>query len=170
MQGADRVNEELEVGFDQPFEKKWLRAEQVGRVVMVLFVAASIAGLLGRGPYSHSTQKSADASTAVDFEPVARSQTGTQVTFHINNESGAPSVNLFIGAKLIEPMGLLHILPQPVSTHAVPGGLLLTVAVPAHTHDAAVRLMLMPVGIGPEYLVAQQEGHDVLHWTQFVVP
>lgn len=48
MQGADKVNDELEVGFDEPFESRWSRAEQVGRVVMVLVAAAGLSGLLGR--------------------------------------------------------------------------------------------------------------------------
>ncbi len=170
MQGADRVNGELEVGFDEAFERRWRRAEQAGRVVMVGFVVASLAGLLGRGPYSHQTGKLGDASLVVDFEPVARSQTGTQVTFHLRNTTDAPALNLFIGGKLIEPMGLQHILPEPVKSQAVEGGLMLTIAVPPHTADAAVRLMLMPVDIGAKHLVARVENHPALQWTQVVVP
>lgn len=170
MQGADRINEELEVGFDETFEKRWLRAEQAGRVFMVLFIAAGLAGLLGRGPYSHRTERIADSALAADFEPVTRSQSGTQVTFHLDNPTDPPTLDLFIGTKLIEPMGLQRILPEPVRTRAVQDGLLLTVAVPPRTHDATLRLMLQPVGIGPEELVARLEGHPTLHWTQIVVP
>ena len=170
MQGADKVNDELEVGFNEAFEKRWFRAEQIGRVVMVVFVAASLAGLLGRGPYSHQTEKSDDLSLAVDFEPVARSQTGTQVTFHLKNATDQPALTLFIGEKLVEPMGLGRILPQPIKTQAVRGGLLLTIAVPPDTADARVRLMLMPVDIGEENLVARLGDHPALHWTQVVVP
>ena len=170
MQGADRINEELEVGFNQTFERSWLRAEQAGRVFMVLFVMSGLAGLLGRGPYSHQTEKIADSTLAADFEPVARSQTGTQVTFHLRNTTDSPTMDLFIGTAMIEPMGLQRILPQPLKTQAVRDGLLLTVAVPPGTRDAAVRLMLQPIGIGPEHLVARLDGHATLHWTQIVVP
>ena len=170
MQGADKVNGELEVGFDEAFEKRWRRAEQAGRIVMVVFVVASLIGLLGRGPYSHQTKKLDDLSLAVDFEPVARSQTGTQVTFHLKNSTDQPTLNLFIGSKMIEPMGLQRILPQPVTTQAVPGGLLLAIAVPPQTGDASLRLVLMPVDIGRTELVARLQGHASLHWTQVVVP
>jgi hypothetical protein len=34
MQGADTVNVEIGVGFDQPFESRWFCAEQAGRVVL----------------------------------------------------------------------------------------------------------------------------------------
>ncbi len=170
MQGADRVNEELEVGFNEPFEKRWLRAEQLGRIVMLLFVSVSLAGLLGRGPYSHRTNKIADQALGVDFEPVARSQTGTQVTFHLVNTSQEPTLKLFVGATILEPMGLERILPQPLKTEAVPNGLLFTIGVPPGTRDAAVRMMLQPIGIGVNRLTAHLEGHALLSWTQFVVP
>ena len=170
MQGADKVNDELEVGFDEAFENRWLRAEQAGRVVMAAFVVASLTGLLGRGPYSHETKKLDDLSLAVDFEPVARSQTATQVTFHLRNSTDQPTLNLFIGSKIMEPMGLQRILPQPVITQAVHGGMLLTIAVPPRTGDASLRLMLMPDDIGPKDLVARLEDHAPLHWTQVVVP
>ena len=170
MQGADLVNDELEVGFDQTFERRWHRAEQAGRVVMVVFVAAGLVGLFGRGPYSHRTDRTSDAGLAVDFEPVARSQTSTQVTFHFDNPAGSPVRRLFIGAHVIEPMGLQQILPQPVSTQALDGGMMLSFGVPAGMRDATVRLILQPAGIGVEHLQARLEGRSVLHWTQFVVP
>ena len=170
MQGADRVNEELEVGFNEPFEKRWLRAEQVGRVVMTLFVAAGLTGLMGRGPYSHRTNRNADQALAIDFEPVARSQTGTQLTFHLSNATQEPTVKLFVGGTVVEPMGLQRVLPEPVKTETMSDGLLFTVAVPPGTQDARVRLMLQPVGMGVNTFVARLEGHAPLHWTQFVVP
>ena len=171
MQGADLVNGELEVGFDQTFERRWHRAEQVGRVVMVLFVAAGLAGLFGRGPYSHRTDKTPDSSLAVDFEPIARSQTGTQVTFHFDNLTDTSTRKLFISAHVVEPMGLQQILPQPVNTQALKDGLLLTFGVPPGTHNAVVRLMLQPSGsVGLEHLMARLEGHPALPWTQLIVP
>ncbi len=48
MQGADRVNDELEVGFDEKFERQWLWGQRAGRIVMVVITAAGIAGLWGR--------------------------------------------------------------------------------------------------------------------------
>src|ERR1700712_514997 len=94
MQGADRINDELEVGFDHIFEARWLWAERVGRVVMLLFVAAGIGGLLGRGPYSHETTTVPMSDLSVDFEPIARSQTGTQVTLHLQNPGSKSELDL----------------------------------------------------------------------------
>ena len=90
MQGADRVNDEFEVGYNENFERNWERAEIVGRVVMVAVIAAGLAGFFGRGPYSHQTKHTAESALTVDFEPIARSQAPTQVTFHIDNPTDAP--------------------------------------------------------------------------------
>ena len=171
MQGADLVNDELEVGFDETFERRWHRAEQVGRVLMLLFVAAGLAGVLGQGPYSHRTNWSADSALAVDFEPVARSQTGTQVTFRFSNQTDSAARQLFISTRLVEPMGLKQIVPQPIDTQAVEGGLLLKLAVPPGTQHAMVRLMLQPSGtVGVEHFEARLDGHSTLQWTQTIVP
>ena len=170
QQGADRINEEFEVGFDRSFESRWQRAEQFGRVVMVAFVAAGLAGMLGRGPYSHRTEKTAQSALAVDFEPVARSQSTTQVTLHLDNPTGAPTLDLFIGTNMVEPMGLRRMVPQPVDVKAVQNGLVLTLAVPPDTRDAELRLMLQPIGLGPNQMMARLRGHAALRWTQFVLP
>jgi hypothetical protein len=170
MQGADRINDEFEVGFNAAFERSWARAEWVGRIVMVVFIAATLAGLLGRGPYSHDTVKSDASGLAIDFEPIARSQAPTQVTFHLSNPTDDPAMTLFISTNVIEPMGLHSILPQPIAAKPVQNGLLLTFDVPPGTKDSMVRLQLEPNTIGDNQLAARLEGHQTIKWDQYVVP
>ena len=170
MRGADAVNDELEVGFDERFEHRWVWAERAGRVVMVLFVGAALFGLLGHGAYSHRTAQSLESGLAVDFEPVARSQSATQITFHLDNPTAAATLDLFIGANVVEPMGLKAIIPQPISTQVVPEGLVMRVAVPSGAHDAELRLVLEPNSLGDNTLEARLQDHAMLHWTQFVAP
>ena len=170
MQGADRINDEFEVGYDQRFERSWNRAEMVGRVVMVAVVAAGLAGLFGRGPFSHRTERTEESGLAVDFEPIARSQAPTQVTLHVDNPTEAPTIDIFIGTNTVEPMGLQRIEPQPVETKAVKDGLMLTLAIPPGTPDSEVRLMLQPAVIGDNELIAQRAGRAPIRWSQFVMP
>ena len=170
MQGADKVNDELEVGYDEGFEKQWSRAERSGYVVMLVLVVAMLAGLFGRGPFSHRTVASPASGLAVDFEPVARSQCDTQVTFHIDNETDATTVDLFLDNHLVEPLGLHQFLPEPVVSQAAADGLRVTIAVPPHSHDTKLRIMLQPSVIGPVHIIARLQGREPLHWTQFIVP
>ena len=106
----------------------------------------------------------------MDFEPVARSQSATQITFHLDNPTAAATLDLFIGANVVEPMGLKAIIPQPISTQVVPEGLVMRVAVPSGAHDAELRLVLEPNSLGDNTLEARLQDHAMLHWTQFVAP
>jgi hypothetical protein len=106
----------------------------------------------------------------VDFEPIARSQTATQVTLHLTNTTASPTEALFIGSNTVEPMGLKQMMPQPVSTEILPDGLLLTTAIPPGTRNAPFRLMLTPIGIGANELVARLNGGLPLRWQQFILP
>ncbi len=170
MQGADRVNEELEVGFNQGFERRWSRAERFGYGVMLLFALAGLGGVFGRGAFSHRTAGGGAAAMTVDFEPVTRSQSPTQVTFHLDNPTDRPTLRLFLDNQVVEPMGLGKILPQPERADAVADGLALIVAVPPGTRNAELRIVLEPKALGPQHLTARLDHHAPLGWTQFVVP
>ena len=170
MQGADRVNDEFEVGFDAQFERRWLMASRIGTVVMVLVAIAGLAGLLGRGPFSHRTERSDASALSVDFEPIARANASTQVTFHLDNPSEDPTLQLFVSTNVVEPMGLQSAQPPPVDSRVVENGIVYTVAIPPGTKDAKFRLMLMPNGLGANQLEARLAGRPALKWTQFVVP
>jgi hypothetical protein len=170
MQGADRVNDELEVGFDARFERRWIWVQRVGTAVAIVFVGSVIAGLMGRGPYSHDSVSPPGAGMSVDFEPVARAQTPTQITFHIRNESGASELRLFVSTTVVEPMGLERVIPQPLASSPVQSGLEMTFPVAPGERDGHVRLVVQPSGVGPIELTAQLEGHVPVRWTQTVMP
>ncbi len=170
VQGADRINDELEVGFDAGFERRWVWVQRAGVTFMLAIAIASLFGLLGRGPFSHRTERTAESGLAVDFEPVAREQTPTQVTLHLHNDTESPEMQVFIGTTTIEPMGLTRILPQPVSTRSVVGGLVVSVAVPPGTTDALLRLILQPGNPGLIQQQANLVGQPPIRWTQLVLP
>ncbi|MBE7210708.1 MAG: hypothetical protein INR65_06785 [Gluconacetobacter diazotrophicus] len=182
--GAAPINGDLEVGYDESFEKQWIAVQYVGLLLMVLFALACVGGLLGRGPYSHRSRAAADGTLNVDFEPVAREETATQITFHVANATALPqTVNLFVDGRMMEPMGLDHVQPQPVSAATAGDGMVLRFTVAPRQSGAAIRLGTMPsgpglvrlrawVGSGPADAVSADEPdpRHVVRWTQLVVP
>ena len=170
LQGADRVNGELEVGYDARFEGRWAWAERAGRLVMVLFVSAGVAGLFGRGPLSHHTNTVPGADMSVDYEPITRVQTDTQITLHVRNDSDSPVMKVLVSTQLVEPMGLQRILPQPQAEAVQGNGLALSFEVPPGTKDGHIRFVVQPAGVGPVPLSAQIVGHPAVHWTQLALP
>ena len=180
VRGADRVNDELEVGYDEVFEQRWNVAQNVGLVVMVLFLLVCVSGLLGRGPFSHRTASAPDKSLQVDYEPAAREGTPTQVTLRLPNTSETPvQVSVFLSGNMAEPMGLSRTVPDAVSTMVGTQGLVLRFVVAPLQADAKIRLDAMPASAGIVHLQAwtgadaqvdlPDPKHSV-HWTQVVLP
>jgi hypothetical protein len=178
LRGAAPVNNELEVGYDPAFETRWRHLELVSHAGMAVVVAAALAGLFGQGPLSHRTHQTEDGRLAVDFEPIARYGTSTQITLHLSSDTpgigvqgaGAPSTaHVVLDSALIEPMGLQQVIPLPARSGAVAGGIEFVFNVPEGKARAEVRFVTKPNTVGPVRLDVSQ-GNAHLSWTQFVLP
>jgi hypothetical protein len=167
MRGADTVNDEFEVGFNQTFESRWYRAEQIGRVVMLAVVACALFGLLGRGPYSHDSKTSTGGSMEIDYEPIARHSTASMITVHIKHPEGP--IRLLVDQHIIEPMGYQHATPRPNFASIARDGDWLTFDPEPGERDVLIRLNLSPTFVGVVPLLLRN-GADSVNWSMFVMP
>ncbi|MGI3776068.1 MAG: hypothetical protein ACRYGC_02145 [Janthinobacterium lividum] len=170
LRGADRVNDELEVGYDLVFERRFHYAEIAGRAFLFLVVALALSGLLGRGPLSHESVRTPGGGPSADYEPVARYDTPTQVTLHLHPAPGQSTTTVVVDTGFIEPMGLTALQPTPLSSAAHRGGLALTFGVQPTKADTLVRLELKPSVVGPVSMSATVDGAPPLSWTQVILP
>jgi hypothetical protein len=165
MSGAETVNDEFEFGFNQDFESRWYRAEQAGRVVMVLFTLGAGLGFLRRGPFSHATTLSADGALTVNYEPLVRHGIGTMISVHIRKlEPIAHSIELRINQLIIEPMDYQYTVPLADSSSVTDDGIRLTYSEAANQSDVLVRFEVSPNAIG---LIPLQvsDGTDTINWS-----
>jgi hypothetical protein len=170
MQGATRINNEFEVGFNEDFESRWYYVELAGRAVMVVFAACALVGLLGRGPLSRRRAYAPGGGLSVDYEPVARHGTPTTVTLHVTNKTAAPKpITISIGQSMIDPMGLTQSIPVAESSTVSRDGLSLRFVVQPYQPDALIRLDLQPDALGPVSLRAD-DGDRTVIWSAFVAP
>jgi hypothetical protein len=181
--GASAVDDELEVGYDERFESRWRRTELVSHALMLVVVVMCASGLLGRGPISHRIESSTGGELNVDYEPISRHGTATQVTVHISTAAVAgqrsasqartarepQTVGLFVSSSFGEPMGLQDIIPRPVGSIAGNSGMTYIVQLDPTEEAALVRFVLKPNAIGPITLRARCNG-AVVAWRQWVVP
>jgi hypothetical protein len=174
----DAIDDELEIGFDERFEKRWHRLEIGSHVLMALFVLAALGGFFGRGPFSHRTEKTADGRLAVDFEPLARWGTDTQVTVHLSapgrlaGPGAAVAAHLFVSSAVIEPLGLQRVIPTPNETESIGGGAIYDFTIPPGEDTAFVRFVLRPSTVGLVTAEVRTGGPDgePLSWKQLVLP
>ncbi len=172
LRGADSIHDgEFEVGFDERFERSWRSVELVGRILLALVVAAGLAGLMGRGPFSHRSSATATGALAVDREPVARFGTSTMVTLHIDTSTFSPAHDwvVHLNGTFLEPMGLLQVEPQPIRQAADGSGVALTFALEPGQQQALVRIGLKPTGVGWQHMAARV-GPEAIEWDQVVLP
>lgn len=170
MRGADTVNDEFEVGYNQRFESGWYKAEIAGRFIMVGFVTIALLGFLGRGPFSHESVSSRLKTFTVDYEPVARHGTASMITVHLKQPRAEPfSIRLLLDQHLLEPMGLQREMPTPDHSSVSDKGVWMTFTEEAGQKDALVRFNVSPEALGPVPLQIS-DGTDSASWTMFVVP
>jgi hypothetical protein len=171
MRGAELVNDEFEVGYNQDFEASFYRAALVGRTLMLLFVIGAIAGLYGRGPFSHATLNAAGGTLTVDYEPVARFGTPTLVTLHVRNPSTDPlPLTVTLGNHFVQPLGFQHSFPQPDSSVITHAGMALHYTVAAQQGDSMIRLVLSPSAIGRVGSHIQLSTGAAASWSQLIMP
>jgi hypothetical protein len=163
--------DELEVGFDERFETRWRRTELLSHLVMLAVVLVALAGLFGRGPASHRTVISPDGSLTVDYEPICRYGTTTQVTIHLDTRmlAGRPVAALTVSPPFAEPMGLQQILPEPLDGASGITGTTYRFAAKLSDPQVMLRFVLKPNTAGPVTLRARYAHADVA-WTQWVMP
>ena len=170
LRGASAVDDEVEVGFDADFEVRWARAETISHGVMVLVVLVALTGLLGHGPLSHETIWAPDGRVAVDFEPLARFGTSTQVTLHLSSQPGIlDRVPVVLSSSVVEPMGLQQIIPTPVISRAAGRELAYSFDISPGKDSGLVRFVFKPGVVGPINLYAKV-GQDTVSWTQWILP
>src|SRR4051812_24094257 len=102
--------EGIEIGFDEAFERKWLRFEHIVWVLMIATLMVGLAGGFGRGPAVRG--QASGAPIDVEYERVVRYQTPTEITIKSTSEHGID--RLFLGRDLVDRLKLQTVTPQPI--------------------------------------------------------
>ena len=171
MRDSPPMAEELRNGFYPDFETGWRRAEIVGRVAMLLVVAATLAGLLGGGPATLWTSQVAAGALRVAFPPVFRFGTPTGITLHVAPRSDQTAVEIAMPAALVKRFGLQGVTPQPRAWGAGRDGeVRMTFGVLPGLKDLVIEVSGMPIGSGGLNLSAQLDGEPALSWSQVILP
>lgn len=164
-----KVNNELAVGSDLEFQKKWRRFERVIWPLLIVFLILSFAGAFGRGPLAHATAKAADGSMVVKYERIQRFGTPSVMTIDLDPSAiQNGSVLLWASDSLVKPFGNQRIVPAPSISQIGNGGILYTF--PASASPASVEFQTQPGQVGGMTLKLQVPGHSPVTFNVFVMP
>ena len=140
---VDRVHDEIAVGTNMEFERKWWRLERTAWTVMVILLIAGFVGLFGRGPLATANAQSSDGALTMRYEHFERYRTPAKIAVTLK---GAGVRNhaalLWVSDSLLKQLGNQRVSPQPAVSEL--GGDHTLYAFPVHDDQARVEFTLEP--------------------------
>jgi hypothetical protein len=142
-----KVNDEVAVGEDLDFQRKWWRFENAAWVVFALIIILDLAGLFGRGPIAKAERRSTDGRFDVKYERIERTDSPSILTVQFAQSAiQNGKIQLYVSNSLVKQLGTQRVIPAPQDTVIGEGGL--TYTFPASRSPASVDLALQPSGPG----------------------
>ncbi len=166
---VSRVNDEVSVGEDLQFQRKWWSFERFVWSFFALIIVLDLAGAFGRGPLANHQLKASDGSIDVKYERIAREETPGILDVKFGPsviENG--KIKLFISQSVVEELGNQRVVPAPETSAVGGGGLTYTFA--ATSLPASVQFALQPARPGIFHFVMQVVGAQPIHGTVVVMP
>ncbi len=166
---VSKVDDEVSVGEDLEFQRKWWRFENGTWWFFGLILLLDMAGAFGRGPLAKAERRAADGSIDVKYERIER--TGTPSFLSIAFGPAAVhdnQVKLFISESVVKELGTQRVVPAPLATQIGDGGLLYTF--PASQRSPVVELGLQPSSPGRFHFFMQVPGSAPINAGVTVVP
>ncbi|HET6216756.1 MAG TPA: hypothetical protein VFE27_07020 [Acidobacteriaceae bacterium] len=164
-----KVNDEVAVGEDLEFQRKWWRFENAAWIAFTLIIVLDLSGLFGRGPLAKAQRHAADGTMDVKYERIERTASPSIMTIQFGPSAIKDGkVQLYIGNSLIKLLGTQRVIPAPQETVVGEGGL--TYSFPASKPPASVDLALQPLGPGIFDFTIGVVGAQRVHAKVVVVP
>ena len=164
-----KVNDELAVGSDLEFQRRWESLENVIWIFLAIFLLLSLLGFFGRGPMANVKVKAPDGSMEVQYERFERFSTPSVLTVRIAPtaiHNGA--VKLWVGEALVKPLGNQRVIPQPDRSQVGNGGVQYTF--PASQGQASIEFQLQPSKIVKTELKLRIPGYSEMDLNIYVFP
>jgi hypothetical protein len=164
-----KVDNEIAVGEDLEFQRKWWRFERIIWIFFTIVVVLDLLGAFGRGWLAHAHMQSPDGDIDVHYERIER--TGTPSMMRVQFRQSAiqnGKLMLYVSESFVRELGARRIIPQPLSSAVGQGGI--TYTFPANVQPASVVFALQPAGPGVFPFVLRQPGKPAMQAKVFVVP
>jgi hypothetical protein len=164
-----KVNDEVAVGENLEFQRKWWRFENAAWVVFTLIIVLDLSGLFGRGPLAKAERRTADGTIHVKYERIERTDSPSIMTIHFGPSAiHDGKIHLYVSDSLVKPLGTQRVIPAPQDTLIGDSGLTYTFS--ASKPPASVDLALQPSGPGIYDFTVGVVGAERVHARVFVVP
>jgi hypothetical protein len=164
-----KVNDEVAVGEDLEFQRKWWKFENAAWVVFTLIIVLDLVGVFGRGPVAKAERRTADGSIDVKYERIERTDSPSIMTIAFGPSAIQDGqVKLYVSNSLVKALGTQRVIPAPKDSVVGEGGI--TYTFPASRPPASVDLALQPAGPGVFHFTIGVPGAEQVSARIAVVP
>src|SRR5579884_1974852 len=107
-----KVNDELAVGSDLEFQRRWWKFERAIWIFFTLLIVLDVLGVFGRGPLAKARLRAADGSAEVTYERIERHKTPSVLTAHFGPSAIQDGkVRLWVSDDLVKELGNQRVSP-----------------------------------------------------------
>jgi hypothetical protein len=165
---VQKINNEIAVGEDLDFQRRWWRFERVVWTLFVVVILCDIAGVFGRGPLAGAHIK--NSVLDVSYDRIQRYSTPSIVKVRLDPAAASDGkYHLSVSESLIDDLGTERVIPEPESTAMGGGGLTYTFAAVPGSPGIA-QFALEPTKPGVFHFTLQVPGTPAIHARIFVMP
>src|SRR3954454_16098053 len=116
-QTGPKVNDELEVGIDLDFQKRWWRFEKIIWVIFTIIILLDMLGAFGHGILAKARLRSPDGSVDVDYERVERFSAASKLMVHFTPAAiHDGKVRLWLNDAMLTDLGTQRVITKPLYT------------------------------------------------------
>lgn len=164
-----KVNNEVAVGEDIEFQRRWWRFERAVWILFTVLVLLDLSGAFGRGPLAKARIRSQDGAMDVHYERIERFSTPSILNVEFGpNAIHDGKVQLWVNEGTIKKLGTQRVVPQPVSSLIGDDGVLYTFD--ATKPPASIQFALQPSAPGIFPLELRVPGSQMLTMRIVVMP
>lgn len=161
----------IEAEFDRDFVDKWIKRQKYVWYCIVILLAFTFTGLLGRGPVAKKTVSTGAAELSVTYERILHYR--TPATIEVQLPQQVPqngNVRLRLEGAITSKAAFQEIIPRPVWAAPLADGIVIDIPVTALSSAGRVMLIQQPSAVGPLNTKIDLEGHSSISFGQFVLP
>ena len=162
-----KINEEVAVGEDLEFQRKWWKFEGVMWWVISVVLVLNFAGVFGRGPVAHADLS--NDSMLVKYERVERTGTPSILEVRFKPQTFQDGhVTLRVSQSVVDELGAQRVIPSPADTAVGKDGLTYTFS--ADKTPGYVQFALQPARPGVFHFTVQVPGSPAISARVVVMP
>jgi hypothetical protein len=169
VDSVPKAADEVAVGEDLKFQRKWWMFERVIWSFFVLVLLCDLLGVFGRGWLAKAKRSTPDQALTLDYERVERSGSPSVMTLRFGSAAAHNGhIQVFVGNEVIRGLGARRISPEPATSALTDGGI--TYIFDSGSTPTIAEIALQPMFPGKHKIRIQVPGSEPIETSVLVLP